>query len=274
VVAYLFFYLSLTAFSIIKRHETSLSTIPWQAALITSIFIVVFSGSRAPIYTLAISALTYTFLLSDKKLTYGLASIIVISAIYYNFDSLLGSLRDTIFFQYLSFIETATSNIERLSRIMIWSIFIEQVQEFSIADLLIGRGFQASLDSIEASLGLRIWFHNDFLSVFYSYGLVGSVLYLLPLFYLYKKHRTIIRTNLIAFTAYFSLMFFAFTNGFYYYYAPLLLLLTEFIIKQYTNTTKTATFVPTKNGSGALLAPSNQSRQQENAQRIYANSAN
>lgn len=258
VAAYLFFYLTLTAYSIIKRHGITISTMPWQIAFVASISIVIFSGSRAPIYTLAISALTYTFLLSSKKLSYGLLSILTISAIYYNFDELLSGSRDTILFQYLSLIQTATLNIERLSRIMIWSIFANQVQDFSIADLLLGRGFQSSVDSIEASLGLRIWFHNDFLSVFYSYGLAGSALYLLPLIYLYKRYRDTIRANILAFTAYFSLIFFAFTNGLYYYYAPLLLLLTEFIIKQYTDPTNITSPGSTMKENGTTIAPSNQ----------------
>ncbi len=246
VVAYVFFYLCIAAYCLFKKRRFSISTTPWQIIFALSSFVVIFSGSRAPIYGLIISICLYAFLLSGKKLSYGLLAASILCALYLGFDILLKILRDTILFQYLSFAQTATSNAERLSRVMIWSIFLEQVQNFTMIDVLLGRGFHASLDTIEASLGLRIWFHNDFLSIFYSYGLAGSALYLLPFFFLYRRYRATIRANPSAFVAFFSLIFFAFTNGLYYYYAPLLLLLMEFVIKQKINAVHPATIKQNK----------------------------
>ena len=70
-----------------------------------------------------------------------------------------------------------------------------------------------------------IWFHNDFLSIFYSYGILPLIIYINLFVNIYKKHKKIIRSNIFIFLTFSGFWLSAFFNGFYYYYTVILLYL-------------------------------------------------
>lgn len=76
------------------------------------------------------------------------------------------------------------------------------------------------------------WFHNDFLSVAYTYGLVGLVLYAGLFYKIFTDNKALIKNNLFLFTFYFSMLFSAIINGFYYYYPIFLMFLFVLMLKQ------------------------------------------
>jgi len=109
------------------------------------------------------------------------------------------------------------------SRSTIWyNTFIEFSQNFSLNELIFGRG-PLSPFSFTESIGLgRIWLHNDFFNIVYAYGILGIVLYLWVLI------KYLIKTKSFYALAYIFAA--AFSNGFYYYDTPLILTIFSIIM--------------------------------------------
>lgn len=230
IAAYIFYYVAISSLYIILNRTPAQRTAYWWPILFTSIAIVLFSGSRTPVYAAVFSIATYLLTGNRKTFILGLTLISCGFFFYSNPQLPLSLFEGTILFQYVSLVQTLASNTERLSRVMIWAVFFDAIRDFSPIDYIVGRGFESSLNANYMRSGLRIWFHNDFLGVFYSYGALGLILYSSGFIAFYNRYRRVIHSDILSFTAFFSLVFFAFANGLYYYYAPLLILLATFII--------------------------------------------
>ena len=104
-----------------------------------------------------------------------------------------------------------------ISRLQIWGVWYQEVSSFQLQDLIYGRGLHSSLDINYVHFKRKIWFHNDLLSIFYSYGLF--VFALMVLFYVQIWKRFVSKlenhTGLLLFL--FILLFCSFLNGLYYY---------------------------------------------------------
>lgn len=183
--------------------------------------IVLLTGSRTSIVVVIISLLIYYFKLKFLKYLIPLISFGIL--IIVNIDKLLVLFNNTIIYQYLSIVKTIGTNFDRLSRVIIWSSWWKEVKTFNIVDFIFGRGFNSSIEANLKNTSSSIWFHNDFLSIVYSYGVFPLVVYVALFFMIYKKHKKIIRSNVFLFLTFASFFLSAFFNGFYYYYTVLIL---------------------------------------------------
>src|SRR5690606_26720648 len=124
----------------------------------------------------------------------------------------------TIFFQYFSIIATFNENFSRLSRVIIWSSWWEEISNFSLGSFMIGNSFHNSFIANVQNINENIWFHNDFLSIAYSYGLFALLAYLSFFTFIYLKNESLIKNNIYIFVCFFSMPLAGVFNGFYYYY--------------------------------------------------------
>lgn len=229
IASYFFTYLALY-----YTHKLKLQNAPWYKYLLIGLpllSIILLTGSRTPIVVISLSALLFYFRIKYIKFMIPLISVIV--GLFVFIDQLLVAFNHTIFYQYLSVIKTLTSNFERLSRVIIWSSWWQEVKTFSVIEILFGRGFHSSLEANFNNLSIRIWFHNDFLSIVYSYGILPLLAYVTLFVMIYKKHKDIIKSDMLLFIAFSSFWLSAFFNGFYYYYTILILYLFYAMIRNY-----------------------------------------
>ncbi len=172
-------------------------------------------GSRAPIFAVLLG-----FGLANLRLKYIKYIILLIVAIILvvlNIDVILESTRGTVFFQYFSIFETVMSNFGRLSRVLIWTSFFEELAKFDFFDYLFGRGTNNAMLINEAKGLGKIWFHNDFLNIFYSFGMISFVLYIFFYVNIYRVNKLCMNNTIIR-TLFFTTILLAFFNGFYLYY--------------------------------------------------------
>lgn len=208
----------------LNRHKIRGAT--WFVYLITILplaYIILLTGSRTPIIVMALGLMLYFFKIKFLRFLIPLVAFGALLIVY--IDKVLIVFNNTIFYQYLSIIKTTLSNFNRLSRVIIWSSWWKEIKTFNGIDLFFGRGFNASIEANLRNTNNSIWFHNDFLSITYVYGVLPFLLYVLLFISIYKRHRAIIKSNIFIFLAFSSLWLSAFFNGFYYYFPILLLYL-------------------------------------------------
>ena len=199
---YLFLYLKFSK----TKHIILLSVMFLSVALV---------GSRAPIFAVLIGFGLASFRL--KHIKYSILLIVVIILVISNIDVILHSTSGTVFFQYFSIFETVMSNFSRLSRVLIWTSFFEELVEFSFFDYIFGRGMNNAMLLNEAKGLGKIWFHNDFFNIFYSFGAIGFILYSFFYLNIYRVNKSCME-NIVIRTLFFTIILLAFVNGFYLYY--------------------------------------------------------
>lgn len=204
-------------------HKAGKFRIRNKIIILISISFLLLTGSRTSIAVLIIGLILYYF--RKKFIVVGLLTISFAFLIVYNIDYLLKIFDDTILFQYISIVKTLSTNLSRLSRVIIWNSWWTEVQNFDFWDIIIGRGFNSSFDANERNIYNRIWFHNDFLSIFYSYGALGVLKYIFLFQRIYIKNKTEISSNIFIYLAFTSFWLSAIFNGFYYYFPSILLFL-------------------------------------------------
>lgn len=137
--------------------------------------------------------------------------------------------------QYFTFFVTAVDNLPRLSRVILWNSWLKEMHEFGILDLLIGKTFFGSIQANLKNAYIAEWFHNDYFSIVYSYGIVCLSLYVAFYMKIYRDNRVFIQNNFIVFAIFASMPVMAFLNGFYYYF-PMFSLYIYFLIIQKEHT--------------------------------------
>lgn len=186
-------------------------------------YVIFITGSRTPIVVMFLGLILFYFKI--KYLKYLIIFVVLSGGLIIFIDEALVLFSDTIIYQYITIIKTIFSNFERLSRIIIWSSWWSEVKTFNLIDFVFGRGFNASTVANQKNVSNSIWFHNDFLSIFYSYGILPLIIYINLFVNIYKKHKKIIRSNIFIFLTFSGFWLSAFFNGFYYYYTVILLYL-------------------------------------------------
>ena len=186
-----------------------------------------YTGSRTPIFAFLIGVLFNFFRPKILNVIYILISISTIIVFLYNIDLILEFFNGTIFYQYLTIFVTIQENYERLSRYMIWNSWLEAVKEFNVVDYLIGHSYGESLKFNENKLDRSIWFHNDYLSFFYSYGILFLLLYIKFIFNFFKNFFKEKSSFLIRCLVFFIIIS-AFLNGFYKYMPMLFLFVLSY----------------------------------------------
>ncbi len=135
----------------------------------------------------------------------------------------------TLLEPFSSLVITMTDNIDRLSRILIWRSWWLELRQFNWYNYLVGKTYYSSIEANIQNLNIPIWFHNDFLSIIYSYGLIGLGFYILFFVKMYKAFSKQIKGNFFIFVFFASMPFAAFINGMYYYF-PVFVLFLYFIM--------------------------------------------
>jgi len=186
-------------------------------------YLIFITGSRTPIVVMFLGLILFYFKI--KYLKYLIIFVVLSVGLIIFIDEALVLFSDTIIYQYITIIKTIFSNFERLSRIIIWASWWSEVKTFNLIDFVFGRGFNASIVANQKNVSNSIWFHNDFLSIFYSYGILPLIIYINLFVKIYKKHKKIIRSNVFIFLTFSGFWLSAFFNGFYYYYTVILLYL-------------------------------------------------
>ena len=219
-----------------KFKNKNVSSFKYVITFIPLATMVLLTGSRTSIVVVFIAIFIYYFKLKFLKYLLPFTGLCLLSVVY--IDNLLVFFDNTIFYQYLSIIKTMGSNFERLSRVIIWSSWWSEIKTFTITDFLFGRGFNASLSANLKNTSSAIWFHNDFLSIIYSYGILPLLLYISLFVMIYKKHKNAIKNNVYLFLMFTSFCLSAFFNGFYYYYTIIILYLFYAMINEYKSNHK------------------------------------
>lgn len=221
IASYFFTFFCLFYLNRIKRDN--LKRIQYLTLILPIIIIILLTGSRTPIVVIFISLVLYYFRIKYLKYLIPFLGLCIMAFAF--IDKLLVFFNNTIFYQYFTMIKTFQSNFDRLSRVIIWSSWWKEIGTFTTIDFLIGRGFNSSLEANLENTSNRIWFHNDFLSIFYSYGIIAIIIYIYLFVMMYKKHKSFIKQNIFIFLMFHSFWLSAFFNGFYYYYTILVLFL-------------------------------------------------
>lgn len=195
----------------------------WLAAGLILLFLSLYTGARAFVVALIVSLIL--FLVQKRKFGWLLA-VMVGCIVVFVFRNTIFNLLEGIFLQqHFALIISFAEDLDSFSRIVVWKILLNEVLGFDWYEVLIGRSYVSGLATTQGHLGVAIWFHNDFLSIFYSYGLVGLIFYVSFLARIYLDHRKYITGNLYIFAFYYASIVLAVTNGFYYYFPVLLLYL-------------------------------------------------
>ncbi|MNC26931.1 hypothetical protein D3C75_750830 [compost metagenome] len=100
---------------------------------------------------------------------------------------------------------------------MIWSSWLDAIKSFNPIEILFGRSLSDSMAYNLKELGLSIWFHNDFLGIFYSYGISGLLLYFYLIYKILAHKNLRMRKDFFRFTIVFFVLFAGLVNGMYKY---------------------------------------------------------
>ena len=139
--------------------------------------------------------------------------------------------KNTIFYQYVYLIHTGTENFASLARFKLYQSWWVEVSGFGFWDFMIGKSYMNALISNSQNYGKGLWFHNDFLNIFYTYGIGGVMMYIWFFIKIYRDNKVMIRRNIFIFIFYVSMIIAAVINGFYYYFPVFLLYLFLLMIK-------------------------------------------
>ena len=197
--------------------------------LVVSLGMCIYSGSRAILVAFMISVIIFLF--NRKHIVYLALLLTALLILIVSNEYLLQLTRDTIFFQYFAFIKTSFENFSRLSRYRIWYSWWIEVREFNFLNFMIGKSYMNALYANSENLNYKVWFHNDFLNIFFSFGSWGTALYIWFFTKIYRDNSIYIRQNIFIFIFYVSMIITAVINGFYYYFPVFLLYLFLLMIK-------------------------------------------
>lgn len=189
----------------------------------------IYAGSRTPIVVLVAAFILSRVRFRVASTIVAVTCVLIVAMLFLNIDDVLYYTYGTIFYQYATFIKTFSTDFDRLSRVIIWSNWITAMSEANFGEWLFGHGIAASFDYNLATIGASIWFHNDFLSILYSYGvpvfLLVSYLYLVLI---RDSYRSSSRTAVVI--GYFISLA-AVVNGLYKYFPLFLMVIMYTIIR-------------------------------------------
>jgi hypothetical protein len=132
---------------------------------------------------------------------------------------------NTLLEPFSSLVITMVDNIDRLSRILIWKSWWLEFQQFGWYNFLFGKSYFMEIEANIQNLHMPIWFHNDFLSIVYAYGVISLVFYVMFFIKVYRCFKQEIRSSFILFVFFTTMPVAAFINGMYYYFPVFVLFL-------------------------------------------------
>jgi hypothetical protein len=226
VASYFFGFLFLFFGYQFQRFKKYISLLLATAAF----FLMIYTGVRTLLVAIFLALLLFSMYRRFFKL--GLA-LLALGLFTFIFRHALFDISKGFFLgQYFSMLITVSENYLRFSRAVIWQSWWYEMTHFAWFNWFIGKSYFMSILANAENINWADWFHNDFLSVAYTYGLVGLVLYAGLFYKIFTDNKALIKNNLFLFTFYFSMLFSAIINGFYYYYPIFLMFLFVLMLKQ------------------------------------------
>ncbi len=223
IAAYFFGFLSLLySFIYFKNKKLIYLVLSLSAAA----FVVV-SGIRSIVFAILLSFLIYFFLHRKSLILMvlaGLGTLIVLFRfqLYY-------IIKKTFLKPYLALLVTLFDNTDRQSRLLLWKSWWLEIKNFDWNNFLLGKSFKASRKANWQNIGYKEWFHNDFLSVAFTYGFLCFLIFVGLWVIIWRYYSKFIKGNIFIFVFYFSSIFVSIFNG-YYYYFPVILLFMFFLM--------------------------------------------
>ncbi|WP_448144419.1 O-antigen ligase family protein [Pseudomonas silesiensis] len=217
IASYTLFLVSVWIFSYRKNLVFLNFKISWILLGLFCIYLTLYTGSRTPIISFVLSIPAYFAMRSAKGMSVAVIIALLFLLSMLNLNYILEITEGTFFYQYFTFFKTVIENPERLSRLMIWSSWLDAVRSFNPIEFLFGRSLSDSMAFNLKELGLSIWFHNDFLGIFYSYGITGLLLYFYLIFKVLAYKNIRMRKDFFRFTIVFFILFAGLVNGMYKY---------------------------------------------------------
>ena len=197
--------------------------------LTVSLALCIYIGSRAILAAFVLSMILFLF--KRKYIVYLSLLFVALLLLIIANEYFLQLSRDTIFYQYFALIETSVENFTRLSRYRLWFSWWVEVRKFGFWEFLIGKSYMNAVYANANNLNYKVWFHNDFLNIFYTFGSWGALLYIWFFIKIYRDNKTYIKQNVFIFLFYSSMAIASIINGFYYYFPVFLLYLFFLMIK-------------------------------------------
>lgn len=199
----------------------------WLALSMLLFVLMIFTGVRTFAAALLLALVIYFI---RRKTILGFVSLLIAALLLILFRFKIFFLtQDTILEPFTSLVITIVDNFDRLSRALIWKSWLLEMRQFGFVDFLIGKSFYQSVMANLENLHRPLWFHNDFFSIIFSYGILALVIYAVFFIKIYRRYAADLRSAVFPFLFFFTMPFAAFINGMYYYF-PVLLLFVYFVI--------------------------------------------
>jgi|GEM_PF-1349962 len=232
VAAYFLGFLSLFYLSLFLQKRSKIYLIIF--ALLT--ILIFHNGVRTYIVAVALSIMIWFFI--KRNLWYFVGFLAIISGIIIFRFEIYDLSKNTVFVPLSSLLITLIDNPDRLSRVALYLSWAHEIRDFSWYDFLVGKNFYQSQMANLKNLFIPTWYHNDFLSVFFSYGVIATGAYVLFFIKIYRDYSALIKNDVLLFVFYFTMIFTALINGLYYYF-PVFLLFIFFMMTTNPKTLKT-----------------------------------
>jgi len=217
VPAYFFGFLLLFYLSLFKYRRKA-----WYLAIVAALlFLILYNGVRTFVVAALLSAMLWFFV--KRNIWFFVAFMAIIAGMIVFRNIIFELTQGTIFQPLSSLLITLVDNPDRLSRIALFRSWFNELQTFNWYDFIFGKNFYLSKLANLRNLFTPTWYHNDLLSVIFSYGVIAAVFYIFLFIQIFREHSGLIRNHALLFVCYFSMILTAMFNGFYYYF-PLFLL--------------------------------------------------
>lgn len=200
-------------------------------------YLILLNGVRTFIVAAGLSVLLWFFV--SRNIWYFVAfSAIGVFFIVFRYE-IFEATEHTILSPLSSLLITTVDNPDRLSRVALFRSWLSEIKEFSWLDLLTGKNFYQSKMANLKNLFTPTWYHNDLLSIIFSYGIPAALFYVSLFVKIYLDNRHIFRQNAMAFIFFFTMILTSIFNGFYYYF-PIFLIYIFWLIAYQHPKPKTA----------------------------------
>jgi hypothetical protein len=193
----------------------------WLLPVVILLYLTLYTLARVFIVALVLSVLIY--LMRRKYLIYLLPSVALGFLFVYFRHDLFNVFQDTFLQSYFGLVIILSDHLLENSRALIWSNWFREVSGFQWFEYVTGRSYISGLNANLACFSTAYWFHNDFLGLFYTYGLVGITFYTAFLRKIFIDFKDTIRGNFFIFLFCVTPILLAIFNGFYYYFTVFLL---------------------------------------------------
>jgi hypothetical protein len=210
------------------RYQASRKKANLLIALLV-LFFCIYTGIRSIPIAFIVSILIFLF--RKKYVLYFIPLSLIVAGIIIKIDFFLTLTEHTFFYHFFDKIHALSSNITELARFKLYQSWWEEVSSFRLLDFLIGKSYMNVTIANSKNVNMGLWFHNDFLNIFFTYGALCALLYVWFFVKIFIDHMYYIRKNIFISMFYWTMVITAIVNGFYYYFPVFLLYLFFVMIK-------------------------------------------